>query len=267
MGIDINYTTGINPLEEYKLSALIGADNFFYGLYDSSGKLVKSNFLTRLAPNDLTTIDGLTGILKVEGVDGLKITRSIIGIDNNKFTFVPFSDYEKTEKHVYLKNTAQVTDNEEICVDFKNSICTVFAVDKITFHNISKSFPNAEIVHVQTALHNDMSMAHRNATLVDVNNQGVKVQAIKNGKLLLSNNYDTNENLGILYFTALAYEKLGLDMKSYPLYLSGNITKENKAYELLTQYMGDVKFMDPDSIKSVPGNHRYYTLHCLSKCG
>lgn len=267
MGIELNYTKGVNPLEEYKLSALIGADNFFYGLYDSLGKLVKSNFLTRLSPNDLATADGLQGILKVEGIDGLKISRSIVGIDNNKFTFVPFSDYEKTEKQVYLKNTAALTDNEEIFVDFKNSICTVFAVDKIMFHNISKAFVNPEIMHIQTALHSDMSISHRNAALVDVNNQGVKVQAVKNGKLLLSNNYDTNENLGILYFTALAYEKLDLDMKSYPLYLSGNITKENKAYELLTKYVGEVKFMNPDSTTAVSDNHRYYTLHCLSKCG
>jgi len=267
LGIDINFTAGLNPLEEYKLSALIGADNFFYGLYDSTRKLVKSNFLTRLAQNDLTTQDGLQGIMKVEGINGLKITRSVIGIDNNKFTFVPFSDYEKTQKEIYLRNTVEVKDNEEIFVDFKNSICTVFAADKIAFHNITRSFPNPEVVHVQTAMHSDMSITHRNATLVDINNQGVKVQAIKNGKLLMSNNYDTNENLGILYFAALAYQKLGLDMKSYPLYLSGNITKENKAYELLNKYIGEVKFMNPDSIKSIPGNHRYYTLHCLSKCG
>jgi len=267
LGVDINFTSGINPLEEYKLSVLLGADNFFYGLYNSAGKLVKSNFLTRLASNDLSTQAGLQGILKVEGIDGLKITRSVIGIDNNKFTFVPFSDYEKTQKQLYLKNTIAIEDNEEIFVDFKNSVCTVFAVDKIMFQNITKSFPNPEIVHIQTALHNELSMSHRNAALVDINNQGVKVQAIKNGKLLLSNNYETNENLGILYFAALAYEKLGLDKKSYPLFLSGNITKENKAYDLLKKYIGDVNFMDPDSIKSVAGNHRYYTLHCLSKCG
>ncbi len=267
MGIEINNTSGINPLEQYKLSVLIGADNFFYGLYNSSGQLVKSNFLTRLSPNDIMTIDGLKGIMKVEGVDGLKITRTVIGIDNNKFTFVPFTDYEKTQKHIYLKNTVDVKDDEEVFVDFKNSICTVFAADKIMFQNITKSFPNPEIVHIQTALHNDMSITHRNAALVDINNQGVKVQAIKNGKLLMSNNYDTNENLGILYFAALAYDKLGLDFKNYPLYLSGNITKENKAYELLTKYIGDVKFMDPATVKSIDGNHRYYTLHCLSKCG
>jgi len=267
LGIELNTTAGINPLEEYKLSALIGADNFFYGLYDSSGRLIKSNFLTRLSSNDISTIDGLEGILKVEGINGLKITRSVIGIDNNKFTFVPFSDYEKAKKNVYLQNTVNVTDNEEVFVDFKNSICTIFAVDKIMFHNITRAFPNPEVVHIQTAIHNDMSISHRNAALLDINNQGVKVHAVKNGKLLISNNYETNENLGILYFAALAYQKLGLDMKSYPLYLSGNITKDNKAYQLLSKYIGEIKFVKPESIKSVEGNHRYYTLHCLSKCG
>lgn len=265
--MELNYTTGINPLQEYKLSVLIGADNFFYGLYDTSGKLAKSNYLTRLTSNDISTIDGLEGILKGEGIDGLKITRTVIGIDNNKFTFIPFGDYEKSKKEVYLSNTVQVKDNEEIFVDFKNSICTIFAVDKIMFHNITKAFPNPEIVHIQTAIHNDMSVSHRNAALVDINNQGVKVHAIKNGKLMLCNNYDTNENLGVLYYAALAYQKLGLDMSDYPLLLSGNIEKGNKAHELLSKYIGDIKFVQTDSAKSAQGNHKYYTLHCLSKCG
>lgn len=260
-------TSGINPIEEYKLSALIGADNFFYGLYDTTGKLVKSNYLTRLTANDLSTIDGLEGIMKAEGISGLKITRSIIGVDNNKFTFVPFSDYEKEKKQVYLRNTVKVEDNEEVFVDFKNSICSIYAVDKIAFHNITKAFPNPEIVHIQTAIHNDMSISHRNAALLDVNNQGVKVHAIKNGKLLLSNNFETNESLGILYYAALAYQKLGLNMRDYPLYLSGNISKDNKAYELLSNYIGDIKFAAPDSVKTTENNHKYYTLHCLSKCG
>lgn len=254
--MELNYTSGVNPLEEYKLSVLIGADNFFYGLYNKSGQLVKSNYLTRLSNNDISTIDGLEGILKVEGISGLKVTRTVIGIDNNKFTFVPFSDYEKSQKQVYLRNTVDVKDNEEIFVDFKNSICTIFSVDKIMFHNITKAFPNPEIVHVQTAIHNDMSISHRNATLLDVNNQGVKVHAIKNGKLLLSNNYETSENLGILYFAALAYQKLGLEMKNYPLYLSGNIEKNNKAHQLLSRYIGDINFVKTDSANTIQANHR-----------
>lgn len=97
----------------------------------------------------------------------------------------------------------------------------------------------------------------------------IVVAGLDAGKLVFFNIFTFVTAQDALYYITLAYQQCGWGLGRVPIYLCGEIVVQSEVYKQLYRFVEDIRFMEADLSKGIPGNllaqvpaHLYYDLVC-----
>ena len=77
---------------------------------------------------------------------------------------------------------------------------------------------------------------------VHIQKEHFEIVVVKNRKLILYNTFTYTTKEDFIYYILFTAEQLALDPDTFPLYLLGDIDKENAFYDILYTYVRNVFF-------------------------
>lgn len=260
--IDITFKnrTGLKP---DILSAVIGADSFFYGLFTREGKLLECNHYSIDSFDDESTIKKIK--LDVYSTDGLKVKVAFSG--------KPYLHNEKSSAgsliHFFPAFGNKVLDvdnltDQEVVVDYG------FTKTHETFLNEVLGRIDVKF-HLSTVLANYYYPFTASKLVAFVDDSKLHVMYAKDRKFLFYNQFDCVDENDYLYFIKLAYKEMKLNSDVTPLELSGKVDMDSPIHKLLQGYIRNIDFMrsfvlDVKDLRYKDKQHYYLDLFATSIC-
>lgn len=261
--VDISFKnrTGIKP---EVLSAVIGADSFFYGFFSSDNQLLESghyeisdfrdNTLIANIKNDMYSIAGLKVKLAFSGKPYLH-SSSEDGGQLLKF-FPAFAN-----KYI---DSDTLTD-QEIVVDFGLSKTQHAFADQILGDNNYTQF------HISTVLANYYYPYSAKKIVAYIGPEKLHIMYASDQQFVYYNQFTCINENDYLYFVLLAAKELKLDMTKTTLEVSGNVDVESPIYRKFAAYCEHVEVMRSSilvvsDLRFRATQHYYLDLFATSIC-
>lgn len=245
------------------LSAVLGADSFFYGLFDSEHQLYSCTYHEDFDYSD-ASIEALAAELnRYKGVP------QKLAISTKPFLHVPAGQASITDYYpAYddkLVQSEPLSGSDTLVLyglNARQQKVVDDSMDSPEMHHISKvlhaglvSPSNSDTVNL--SLYIDADVAHYTAT----GPQG----------LLLYNQFYCANKTDYLYHTILVYKALGLSTSEHALQLLGRVEQESDIYELLHDYIQDIDFVADDQLSISDMQHKgskhvYQDLYSTMLC-
>ena len=172
---------------------------------------------------------------------------------NNLVTQVPLPLFDKNKLAQYLHYTVKVLENDFIAYDeLDNSeIINVY----IPFVNVNNFlldiYESFDYKHSSTVLIENLLNQYKNLEgsfcFVNVTGKHFEIVVIKNKKLELFNFFSFNTKEDFIYYILFTAEQLNLNPEEFELILMGDIEKESELYDIVYQYIRNVKFYVPNN--------------------
>lgn len=188
---------------------------------------------------------------------------------NNLVTQVPKPLFNKNNLSNYLKYTVKVLENDFIAYDELNNSAIINVY--IPFVNINNflldTYESFTYKHSSTVLIENLLNEYKNSEgsfcFVNVTGHNFEIVIIKNKKLELFNFFSFATKEDFIYYILFTAEQLNLNPEEFELILMGDIEKESELYDIVYQYIRNVKFYAPHNAASqlseIP-SHSYFTL-------
>ncbi len=188
---------------------------------------------------------------------------------NNLVTQVPQPLFNKKKLAQYLQFTVKVLENDFIAYDeLENSeIINVY----IPFVNVNNflldTYESFDYKHSSTVLIENLLNQYKNLDgsfcFVNVTAHNFEIVVIKNKKLELFNFFSFTCKEDFIYYILFTAEQLNLNPEEFELFLMGDIEKESELYDIVYQYIRNVKFHIPNNaalqLNEIP-SHSHFTL-------
>ena len=230
-------TFNIDHSEQYRLQIQIGLDHFAYCIVNNSTNNVE--YFKKFDVND-TIIE----IINKEEVLRLKFSATLVSFANFPCNVIP-NELSELEN---LKNILELnTDVYDIIKSDQLSNIDahlVYTIPSVIHDIILTFFPNAKQQAQQTILIEQFSKRDNdndNAYL-HISDNILNISIFSNRKFLFNNSFNFKSKEDILYFTLFAFEQLKLDTETVNVNLYGEITKNDKIYQLLYEYIRNIQF-------------------------
>ncbi len=260
--IDISFRnrTGLKP---DILSAVIGADSFFYGLLTTNGQLLECNYY------------------KVESFDDESIIDKIKSdIYSTKSLTVKVAYSGKPYLHNEKSNGGSLTrffpafSNKDIDID---TLTDQEIVVDYGFSKAHSKFLEQVLGHIDVKFHLSTVMANyyypysASKVVACVDNSKLHIMYAKDTKFMFYNQFDCIHENDYLYFIRMVYDEMKLNPESSPLELSGRVDSESPIYKLLQGYIRNIDFMysavlDVKDLRYKDKQHYYLDLFATSIC-
>jgi hypothetical protein len=188
---------------------------------------------------------------------------------NNLVTQVPKPLFNKNNLAQYLHYTVKVLENDFIAYDeLDNSeIINVY----IPFVNVNNflldTYDSFTYKHSSTVLIENLLNQYKNLEgsfcFVNVTAHNFEIVVIINKKLELFNFFSFITKEDFIYYILFTAEQLNLNPEEFELFLMGDIEKESELYDIVYQYIRNVKFYVPNNaalqLNEIP-SHSHFTL-------
>ncbi len=260
--IDISFKnrTGLRP---EILSAVIGADSFFYGLFTNEGLLLESKYydvesfedeaMAERIKSDIYSTAGITIKVAYSGKPYLHNNKENAG---NLLRFFPSFANKELD--------ADILTDQDVMVDYGMTKNHAKFLDKV----VGKSDGQ---FHLSTVLANYYYPYTGGKLVAFVDNNKVHIMYAKDQQFLYYNQFDCVHKNDYLYFITLAYKEMGLDPESSVLELSGKIDEDSPIFKLLHDYIRNIEFMkssvlEVKNLKFKSKEHYYLDLFATSIC-
>jgi len=194
-------------------------------------------------------------------------------LQNANVSLIPSAIYSKEKDELYLKLPHFKLGNEKIYSRYMNNTdaVAVFFDDKNLFSLIQQNFANARISHSSVSYSDSMFLNTKNENeeyvFINMFSSNFELLVIKNGNLLIYNVFDCNTPENFVYFLLFTIEQLKLNVENLFLQLSGDIEKNDKYYELISNYIKNISFLNKpsklfltSSLNEIP-EHKYSKLY------
>ena len=188
---------------------------------------------------------------------------------NNLVTQVPQPLFNKNSLAQYLQYTVKVLENDFIAYDELNNseIINVY----IPFVNVNNflldTYESFTYKHSSTVLIENLLKQYKNLEgsfcFVNVTAGNFEIVVIKNKKLALYNFFSFTTKEDFIYYILFTAEQLNLNPEEFELILMGDIEKESELYDIVYQYIRNIKFYVPNNanlqLNEIP-SHSNFTL-------
>jgi Protein of unknown function (DUF3822) len=241
----------IEKLNQYTLSCEISESFFTCEVTDSlDNQLITSekyHFPVQKEP--VSIAEYLEAIYNTHDfLKSLKWKSVEIIIDNQSFTLVPLDLFKKeyTTRYLQLAKGSQITDNEEVHTYTHKDlgIVNVYSSDRDLYNWLSDTYPLV-----------DMAFKHKTSQLIDFGVFTSKAQTAflyfghhyftmvitANGTLKFCNRFEYKTAQDLVYYVLFAMNELNIEPDEIILRLNGNIIEQSEDFELLNQYLPNVK--------------------------
>jgi len=176
-----------------------------------------------------------------------------IVLQNANVSLIPSAVYSKEKDELYLKLPHFKLSNEQVYSRPLNNTdaVAVFFDDKNLFYLIQQNFYNAKISHSSVSYSDSMLLNTKNErgeyVFLNMFSSSFELLVIKGGKLLIYNVFDCNTAENFVYFLLFTIEQLKLNVDTLFLQLSGDIQKSDKYYQLISNYIKNINFLNKPS--------------------
>ncbi len=241
----------IEKLNQYILSCEISDSSFACEVLDSvdnqSIASERYDFPVQKEPVSITQY--LDSIYETHDfLKSLKWKSVEIIIDNQSFTLVPLDLFKKeyTSRYLQLAKGTLITDNEEVHTYTHEDLAmvNVYNSERELYNWLSDTYPLVE-----------MSFKHKTSQLIDFGVFTSKAQTAflyfgnhhftmvitANGSLKFCNRFAYKTAQDLVYYVLFTMNELGIEPDEIILRLNGNITEQSEDFELLNQYLPNVK--------------------------
>ena len=241
----------IEKLSQYTLSCEISESSFYCKIIEPLDNEIivieKYEFPTQ--KESVSVTDYLSSIYETHDfLKSLKWKSIEIIIDNQSFTLIPNDLFKKeyTNRYLQLAKGQQLTDFEEVHTYTHEDleIVNVYSSNRDLYNWLSDTYPLM-----------DMTFKHKTSQLIEFGiftskaqtaflyfgNHHFTLVVTANGTLKFCNRYTYKTSQDLVYYVLFAMNELGIEPDEIILRINGNITEQSEDFELLNQYLPNVK--------------------------
>jgi len=203
----------------------------------------------------------------------------VVIVDNTFNTLIPVSLYEEKEKGVYLAFNQEFQDNSRIQSDLLKAAeaYNLYYLPNPLVEKVKDIWANARIVHLQSVLVESLLITHRNqqsdqTAFIYLRHDNFDLIVLKNDKLLFINNFRFNTPEDFIYFVLFSFDQLRLNPETVQVVLSGIIEKGSKTYDILFQYVRNIRFAERNPtfeysyiLEDIPV-HQHFIIYNALQC-
>ena len=245
----------------YILSAVIGADSFFYGLFDKDYDLYSCVYLEDVVFDSHFAEQMRTSLTPYRDV------KHVVSFSTKPFLHVPVSE-EDIAKFYPAFDDKSINAEKFTATDIK--VIYGLSDDQVSF--VEQVFSNANYHHLSTVLNNVSYPSRKDKLLLHVEHNRAHILCSDTDKLRYYNQFECHTREDYLYFTLMAYDVLGLDPQTVPLEVSGRVEESSAIHDLLLGYVNHIQFSDSKHFKVADlrfrkSKHYYYDLYSTAICG
>ena len=263
----------IASANSYHLSIQLGIFHFSYCLlntttftYDYAKKYSLSS------KEDITT--EITEIINNDAIIKADFSSQSVAFVNFPSTLVPNILYKQEEAESILAFNTEV--NGKILTDniLSQKAHLIYAVPESIVSIISNFFPKAKqkaqesiLIQQYSQLNTDTEKAY-----LYLNEQKVGITIFKGDKLIFNNTFDYTTKEDLLYYSLFSFEQLKISPESIDVTVFGTIEKEDEYFNLLYDYIRNVKlgerphqFTFPKVFSTI-APHKYFGLFTQVLC-
>lgn len=259
-------------LEDNYLSIQLSLDGFSFCVYnkiqDKIGIFGVYEF-DNSSSSPFKQLDCIKELFAQEKVLQLNYKSVFVTHFNNLVTQVPRPLFNKNNLEQYLQYTVKMLENDFIAYDELNNseIINVY----IPFVNVNNflldTYESFTYKHSSTVLIENLLNEYKNIEasfcFVNVTGKYFEIVVIQNKKLALYNFFSFTTKEDFIYYILFTAEQLNLNPEEFELILMGDIEKESELYDIVYQYIRNVKFYVPNNanlqLNEIP-SHSNFTL-------
>ena len=241
----------IEKLNQYTLSCEISESSFYYKIIEQIDNevIVTKKYEFPKQKEAVSITDYLTSIYETHDfLKSLKWKSIEIIIDNQSFTLIPLELFKKeyTNRYLQLAKGQQLSDSEEVhtYVHEDLGIVNTYSSDRDLYNWLSNTYPLV-----------GMTFKHKTSQLIEFGvftskaqtaflyfgNQHFTMVITANGNLKFCNRFAYKTPQDLVYYVLFAMHELEIEPDEIILRVNGNITKQSEDFELLNQYLPNVK--------------------------
>ena len=169
-------------------------------------------------------------------------------IDNQSFTHIPVDLFKKeyTSRYLQLAKGSHISHNEEVHTYTHEDlgIVNIYSTDRELYNWLSETYPLVDLIY-----------QHKTSQLIDFAIFSSKAQSAflyfgnhhftmvitANGGLKFCNRFEYKTAQDLVYFVLFTMNELGIEPDEIMLRLYGNIKEQTEEFDLLNQYLSNVK--------------------------
>jgi hypothetical protein len=264
--------------ELYKLSLLIGRDNFLFALKSLSDNKIKSILSFYITGTPDTQAGEIHKIIDYYGLNSKSILRKNICFLSPEFSFVPLgfersNDLNSILDHLTIKH--YLDDYQVLNCDVRELQSKVFfPVKRSLFSVLTEQFEEFQIFHgIQIIAENILSYStESDFVFCNFDYDNFQILAFKNRKFYSGSIIYNLEKDEILYNILSVYYKNAFLINKIKLILSGRIEEESPIFEILNHHIKFVSFVDFNKTPHFSEvfrdtkDHSFFDIFLLSKC-
>jgi len=264
---DLEYKApgAINKNISYELSALIDADSLVYGVFDYNRTLIWAG------RGSLSGIDSLKEELSKNGITIRKVK---VGILSSPHTIIPNDEFNTDTIRDMITHVNHIVQPEQYIYrnDYavEHKLRVLYAVKKEVVKKLNISFENCQLIHVNFAQVESTETAEGQNHMVRLcfYESSFCMSIVLQDQLILCNTYRRRDSQDVLYFVALAFERLGLDHSSQTIEVGGFVMHNDPLLRELKKYFGGIKYATGYIRSNLKQSDEHYhlPLYMISKC-
>ena len=169
-------------------------------------------------------------------------------LQTHKFTLIPEDLYAKGMGKNLLSYTTRLEEGDHIFTDHwdNRGIIVVYAIPKVLIDVLRNEFSGSTFNHGATAFNNVYTLYPQSDTMawLHLDEKEIDFWIASKGEVLFYNKFQYTTEEDILYFVLFALEQNSILPTDLLLRISGFCLKGDKLYNLLEQYIGEVREME-----------------------
>ena len=257
----------------YHLSIQIGEKHFSYCLLNTTTLTYEYTKKYSILSAEDTGAE-ISEIINNDPVIKTEFSSQSVAFVNFPSTLVPTTLYKKADAEIILSLNTEI--NGEVIVDniLSQEAHLIYSVPKNIIDIVSNFFPNSKqkaqesiLIQQYIQLNTDTNKAY-----VYLNEKKAGITIFKGNKLIFNNTFEYLTKEDLLYFVLFSFEQLKLSAEYIEVILFGAIEKDDKYFNLLYEYIKNLKlgkrphqFTFPIEFNSL-AEHKYFGLFTQVLC-
>lgn len=235
--------------KSYKLSSVIGEDNFYFGLFElPQGTLRQAKFISNLPENFYLDDDLFASILERENLMNESIKKASFSIQSPSFIMIPDFLAEKIPESEIARDISAVGYD----IRYKLSGSSLDQFQSVFFflepttlvQKLSGFYTETKISHLNSILINQGKSMNGQFLLLHIYGQTLQTVLMDHDRLLQSNDYCFQSSDDVLYYALLSLKNHGLDPGNTIVYYTGMVKDDGPLTELLAKHIRNLQLLD-----------------------
>jgi len=256
----------------YHLSIQLGISHFSYCLLNTTTFTYDYAKMHTLSSVDDTASE-IIEIINNDAIIKAEFSSESVAFVNFPSTLVPSSLYKKEDAEAILAFNTEIKGKVLADIILSQKAHLIYSVPESILTIVSNFFPKAKQKAQESILIQQYSQLNNTEkAYLYLNQNKVAITFFKRNKLVFNNSFDYITKEDLLYFVLFSFEQLKLSTENIEVILFGNIEKDDEYFNLLYDYIRNIKlgkrphqFNFPAEFDSL-AEHKYFGLFTQVLC-